>query len=137
MTTAIEELERLGVEPSASMLASFDPASNVVVIRSLITLSVVHSLTCDASAADNNAPPLAPPPPAKRGRRPAAAKASAASSGKQKEVDDNVAGEQLQQRVVLPAMAKVSLSTTVRLTSDNTADLFFFSFYFYFIILIY
>ena len=45
------------------MLASFDPASNVVVIRSLITLSVVHSLTCDASAADNNAPPLAPPPP--------------------------------------------------------------------------
>lgn len=113
----MEELERLGVEPSPSMLASFDPASGVVVIRSLITLAVVHSLALDD-------PPLAvAAPPPKRGRPPRAKAAkskdaAASDDGAQSQQQPSQLSQQQQQRVVLPAMSKVSLSTTVRELAD-------------------
>lgn len=108
---SIEELERLGIEPAASLIASFDVKSDTIVFRSLLTFTVLHTVTCADSAASTVSTPAASTgaaaaAPAKRraGRTPAGAGAADGD-----------------QRVVLPAMAKVSLSTTV--SGDVDKDL--------------
>jgi hypothetical protein len=106
---SIEELERLGIEPSPSVFASFDVDGDAIVFRSLMTFTILHTLACAKSTTTTtttNTVTTATTPASSAVVKRRTGRTPSGSAG-------GVGGEHGDQRVVLPAMAKVSLSSTV------------------------